>query len=81
VWLRFYSLPLDYSFPSTFKAIRNKLGKYVKTLKATLKGRYTSYARICIEMDVLGALPEELSLEFKDGKWIERIDYEQIPFR
>jgi hypothetical protein len=50
-------------------------------LKSTLKGRYTSYARICIELDVLGALPEELSLEFKDGKWIERIDYEKIPFR
>jgi hypothetical protein len=42
VWLRFYSFPLDYWLPSTFKAIGNKLGKYVKTLEATLKGRYTS---------------------------------------
>jgi hypothetical protein len=39
VWLRLYSLPLDYWLPSTFKAIGNKLGKYVKTSEATLKGR------------------------------------------
>ena len=42
VWLRFYFVPLDYWLPSTFEEIGNKLGKYVKTSKATLKGRYTS---------------------------------------
>jgi hypothetical protein len=36
VWLRLYSLSLDYWLPSTFEAIGNKLGKYVKTSKATL---------------------------------------------
>jgi hypothetical protein len=66
---------------STFKAIRNKLGKYVKTSEATLKGRYTSYARICIEMDVSGALLEAISLEFKDEEWIQSINHEKIPFR
>jgi hypothetical protein len=81
VWLRLYSLPLDYWLSSTFEAIGNKLGKYVKTSEATLKGRYTSYARICIEMDVSGALPEAISLEFRDEEWIQSIDYEQIPFR
>jgi hypothetical protein len=81
VWLRLYSLPLDYSLPSTFKAIKNKLGKYLKTSEATLKGRYTSYVRIWIEMDVSGALPEAISLEFRDEEWIQSIDYEQIPFR
>jgi len=57
------------------------LGKYVKTLEATLKGRYTSYARICIEMDVSGALPEAISLEFMDEEWIQSIEYDHIPFR
>jgi hypothetical protein len=56
------------------------LGKYVKTSEATLKGRYTSYTRICIEMDVSGALLEAISLEFRDEEWIQDIDYEQIPF-
>jgi hypothetical protein len=45
---------------TTFKAIGKKLGKYVKMLEATLKGRYTSYARICIDMDVSGALREAI---------------------
>jgi hypothetical protein len=79
--LRLYSLPLDYWLPSTFKEIKNKLGKYVKTSEVTLKGRYTSYARICIDMDVSGELPEAISLEFRDEEWIQSIDYEQIPFR
>jgi hypothetical protein len=57
VWMRLYSLPLEYWLPSNFELIGNKLGKYIKTAEATLKGRYTSYARMCIEMDVLGALP------------------------
>jgi hypothetical protein len=74
-------LPLDYWLPSTFEAIENKLGKYVKTSEATLKGRYTSYARICIEMDVSGALLEAINLEFREEEWIQNIDYEQIPFR
>jgi hypothetical protein len=66
---------------STFEAIGNKLGKYVKTLEETLKGRYTSYARICIEMDVLGVLLEAISLEFRDEEWKPSIDYEHIMFR
>jgi hypothetical protein len=66
VWLCLYSMPLKYWLPSTFESIGNKLGKYVKTSEATLKGRYTSYARICIEMYVSRALPEAISLEFRD---------------
>jgi hypothetical protein len=65
---------------STFQAIGNKLGKYVKSSEATLKGIYTSYERICIEMDVSGALLEAISLEFRDEEWIQSTDYKQIPF-
>jgi hypothetical protein len=67
--------------PSTFGAIGNNLIKYVKTSEATLKGRYTSYASIHIEMDVSGALPEDISLEFRDKEWIQSIDYGQSSFR
>jgi hypothetical protein len=80
VWLRLYSLPLDYWLPSTFEAIGNTQGKYIKTAESTLKGRYTYYTRICIEMDVSGALPKAISLEFRDEEWIQNIDYEHIPF-
>jgi hypothetical protein len=32
-------------------------------------------------MDVSGALPEEVCLEFRDEEWIQSINYEQIPFK
>jgi hypothetical protein len=32
-------------------------------------------------MDILRALPEAISLEFRDEEWMQNIDYEQIPFR
>jgi hypothetical protein len=76
VWMRLYSLPLDYWLPLTFETIGNKLGKYVKTSEETLRGKYTPYARMFIEMDVSGALPEAISLEFRDEEWIQSIDYE-----
>ena len=32
-------------------------------------------------MDVSRALPEAISLEFRDKEWIQNIDYKKIPFR
>jgi hypothetical protein len=78
--MRLYYFPLEYWLPSTFEEIGNKLRKYVKTSEATLKGRYTSYAMIYIEMNVLGALLEAIILEFRDEEWIQSINYEKIPF-
>jgi hypothetical protein len=48
---------------------------------ATLKGRYPSYGRICIEMDALGDLLEAISLEFRDEEWIQSTYYEKILFQ
>jgi hypothetical protein len=81
VCLRIYSLPLDYWLFSTFEEIGNKLGKYVNTSEETLKEKYTSYAIMCIEMDMSGELLEAISLEFRDEEWIQNINYEKIPFR
>ena len=61
--------------------IGNKLGKFVQASEATLQKRYTSCARICVEMDVSGALHEGPWLEFRDEVFFQAIDYEQIPFR
>ena len=35
VWIRLYSLPLDYWMPEPFKAIGNKLGHFIKISEAT----------------------------------------------
>ena len=81
VWIRLYSLPLDYWMPESLKAIGNKLGHFLKISEATLRGKYTSYACICVEMDLSGALPDEVILEVYDEEWVQTVDYEHIPFR
>eukprot|EP00253_Pinus_taeda_P033737 PITA_33737 len=58
VWICLFSLPIDYWGLNALKQIGDKLGTFIKASEATLQKRYTSYARICVEMDVSGALHE-----------------------
>lgn len=81
VWVRLYSLPLDYWQPESLSAIGNKLGHFVKISEATRRGKYTSFARIGVEMDLSGALPDELILEVFDEELVQTVDYEHVPFR
>jgi len=81
VWVRLYSLPLDYWQIESLATIGNKLGRYVKASEATRRGKYTSFARISVEMDLLGALPNEIIMEVFDKEWVQTVDYEHIPFR
>ena len=81
VWVRLYSLPLDYWQPESLAAIGNKLGRFIKTSEAIRRGKYTSFARICVEMDLSGALSDEVILEVFDEEWIQMVDYEYIPFK
>jgi len=81
VWVRLYSLPLDYWQLESLSAIGNKLGHFVRAFEATRKGQYTSFARLCVEMDLSGALPDEVILEVLDEEWVQTVNYEHIPFR
>ena len=82
IWVRLYSLPLDYWQIESLTAIGNKLGRYTfSPSEATRRGKYTSFARICVEMDLSGALPDEVIFEVFDEEWVQTVDYEHIPFR
>jgi len=81
VWIRLYSLPLDYWQPYPLKTTGNKLGHFLKISEATIKGKYTSFTRICVEMDLSGALLEEIILEVYDEEWVQKMYYEHIPFK
>ena len=70
VWVRLYSLPLDYWQTESLAAIGNKLGRYVKASTATRRGKYTSFAKICVEMDPSRALPNEAIVEVFDDEWV-----------
>ena len=66
VWIRLYSLPLNYWPSESLKAIDNKLGHFIKTSDATLRGKYTSFTWICVDMDLSEALPNAIILEVYD---------------
>jgi len=78
-WVRLYSLPLDYWQLESLKVIGNKLGHFVKIPKATMWGKYTSFAHICVDMDISISLLIEIILEVFDEEWVQAVDYEHIP--
>jgi hypothetical protein len=81
VWLRLYSLPQEFWLEEILMGIGNTLGQYVKASEATRIRKYTSYARICIYMDISKPLPGSITLEYQDDDWNQTLNYEHIPFR
>lgn len=66
LWVRLHSLSLDYSQIQLLSTIGNKLGHFFKASLSTRSRKYTSFARICVEMDLSGALRDEVILEVFD---------------
>lgn len=79
--IRMYSLPVEYWKEETLKDIGNSLGVFIKVAEETKICRYTSYARICIQMHLTKSLVDSVSLFHDDFEWIQRLDYKHIPFR
>jgi hypothetical protein len=63
------------------EGIGNTIGAYVKSSEETKQIRYTSYARICVYLNIAKPLPGSISLEYHDEEWYQTIDYENILFR
>jgi len=81
IWVRLYSLPTEYWLPEILEDIGNTLGNFVKVSEQTKLSRYTSYARICVYMNISKDLPEAINLSWEDEEWMQPLDYEHIPFR
>jgi hypothetical protein len=81
VWIHLYSLPQEFWLEEVLASIGNTIGIYVKYLEATKQRRYTSYARICVYLNIEKPLPGTIVLKYQDEDWIQTIDYEHIPFR
>ena len=81
VWMRMYSFPTKYWSEEIITDIGNILGNFVKVLEQTRQRRYTSYAPICIYLDISKDLPNGIDLTWEDEDWFQAIDYEQIPFK
>jgi hypothetical protein len=81
VWIRLYSLPHELWHLETLAGIGDTLGSFVKISEITKVAKYTSYARICVYMNMTTTLPESITISFQDNEWVQPIDYEHIPFR
>jgi hypothetical protein len=81
VWVRLFGLPMDFWDPEILEGIGNSLGSFVKIVEATVRGRYTSFARICVYMNIFEPLPEMIELEYAGKVRQQLLDYEHIPFR
>jgi hypothetical protein len=66
VWIRLYSLSQEFWQEEVLAGIRNTIGVYVKSLEATKKRRYTSYACIYVYLDISKPLPGSIALEYHD---------------
>jgi len=80
VWIRLYSLPSEYWKEEILVDIGNTIGVFVKVSEQTKQRIYTSYARICLYVDISQELPDGIELSWEDEDWIQPIDYEKIPF-
>lgn len=81
IWVRLFGLPVEFWDPEILESIGNTIGTFVKVAETTKRGKYTSYARICVYMNIAEPPPEFIELEYHDKIWQQPMDYEHIPFR
>jgi hypothetical protein len=78
VWVRLPNLPIHCWNSSSLQAIGNGLGHYID--RADPKDQY-SCARICVEVDLEIGLPEAVKLKVGEWQHLQKLDYEQLPFK
>eukprot|EP00253_Pinus_taeda_P015034 PITA_15034 len=80
IWIRLFGLPIEFWDPEILEGIGNTIRTFIKVAETIRRGRYTSYARICVYMNISEPLPEYIGLEYHDEVWQQPVDYEHIPF-
>jgi hypothetical protein len=80
VWVRLPGLPIHFWGDSSLSHIGNALGKFHSSSPETKWG-FTTYARICVEMDFNKGFPARITLQGKNYSWTQKLDYENIHFR
>ena len=56
------------------------IGRFFKIAETIKKERYTSYARICVYMNIVEPIPNIVELEYHEEVWQQILDYEHILF-
>jgi len=79
VWVRLFGLPMDFWDPEILEGIENTIASFVTIAETTKKGRHTSYARICVYMNIANPIPDTLELEYHEEVWQKTLDLNIYP--
>ncbi|XP_075475010.1 uncharacterized protein LOC142505786 [Primulina tabacum] len=79
VWVRFPDLPLHLYAKQSLYPLAKILGNPVKIDEITAEGTRGSFARVCVEIDVLQARPEHIWVGWGDHSQVLEVVYEQVP--
>jgi hypothetical protein len=80
VWVKLPGLPIHFWGDSSLSHIGNALGKFHSNSPETKCG-FTTYARICVEMDFSKGFPARITLQGINYSWTQKLDYEKLHFR
>lgn len=69
IWVRLFFLLVYFWDSYILEGIGNSIGIFVKVAESTRSGRYISYVRICVYMNIIERLPKFIELEYHDKVW------------
>jgi hypothetical protein len=81
VWVRLINFLLHFWSHQIMIDIGNKMGKHLKIDLERARTGLTTYACICVQMDISKGLLDKLILKWNSHKWIQILDYENTTFR
>jgi len=81
VWARLPNLLLPYWNHQVLEGIGSYLGRFLKVDRERMDKDISTFARICVEMDLRKGLPDRIHLTHQDIKWRQWLDFENTTFR
>ncbi|KAL0906199.1 hypothetical protein M5K25_024673 [Dendrobium thyrsiflorum] len=79
VWVRFPNLPLIYWDKKNINRIASMIGRPIWYDEITNVWGKSSYARVCISLDISKQLPKGTWIQGINGKFFQRCEFEEVP--
>lgn len=69
VWVRLFGFPMDFWDLEILEGIGDMIERFVEIAEMRKKGRHTSYARICVYMNIYEPILDSVELRYHDEVW------------
>lgn len=80
IWVRIYDLPIEYWRPSMLFSIPRGTGLPLKIDEKTSAIEHGLFARVLVEIDLAGSLPERILVKRRRLNFFVNITYEKLPY-